>query len=105
MTSKYIAKSMAVAARKLDEEMIIMSAADSTLFNLNEVGTTIWLAADGNTPLCEIVRDRICSEFDVELDQAYADALQFVDQLSRHGILIVCDQPIVPTGAAGSISS
>ena len=44
MSEKYIARSRAVAARILDGEMIIMSAADSTLFTLSEVGTIIWQA-------------------------------------------------------------
>lgn len=102
MTPKYIIKSTAVAARKLGEEMIIMSAPDSTLFSLNEVATAIWLAADGNTPLSQIVRDRITREFEVEPAQAYAEALEFVEQLAQHGILIVRDEPIIPARIAGA---
>ena len=55
MNSKYIARSSAIAARKLGDEMIIMSALNSTLFTLNPVATVIWQAADGRTPLSEIV--------------------------------------------------
>jgi hypothetical protein len=102
MTPKYVARNTAVAARKLGEEMVIMSAADSTLFSLNEVGTAIWLAADGNTPLSEIVQERICVEFDVPPDQAYIDALQFVEELARHGILNLCDRPIIPARTTGT---
>jgi cytosine/adenosine deaminase-related metal-dependent hydrolase len=71
-----------------------MSAPDSTLFSLNEVGTTIWLAADGHTPLFEIVQKHICAEFDVEAETAYAEALEFIGELARHGVLMICDQPI-----------
>jgi len=74
--------------------MMIMSAADSTFFTLNEVATAIWQAADGRTPLSEIVAAKVCLEFDVNLDQAERDAEQFVDELSQHGILMVSDQPI-----------
>jgi hypothetical protein len=102
VSPKYIARSTAVAARKLGEEMIIMSAADSTLFSLNEVATAIWLAADGNTPLSEIVQERICMEFDVPLDLAYSDALEFVEKLARHGILNLCDQPMIPPSRTGT---
>jgi hypothetical protein len=104
MTPTYVAKSTSVAARKLGEEMMIMSAADSTLFSLNEVATAIWLAADGSTPLSQIVQESICREFDVEPELAYAEALDFVEQLARHGILIVCDQPIIAARNAGTPS-
>ncbi|HTS13759.1 MAG TPA: PqqD family protein [Candidatus Limnocylindrales bacterium] len=94
MSEKYIARSRAVAARILDGEMIIMSAADSTLFTLSEVGTIIWQAADGCTPLSEIVRDRVCAEFDVRFDEACCDADAFVEGLAARGILQISSQPI-----------
>jgi hypothetical protein len=37
MTERYIARSTAIAARILGGEMMIMSAADSTFFTLNDV--------------------------------------------------------------------
>jgi Coenzyme PQQ synthesis protein D (PqqD) len=93
MNSVYIARSRAVAARELDGEMMIMSAADSTLFNLNETATAIWQAADGRTPLSEIVACHICPEFEVEPEEAYRDAVELVESLARHGILVVSDEP------------
>jgi Coenzyme PQQ synthesis protein D (PqqD) len=92
--SVYIARSSAIAARALAGEMMVMNSADSTFFTLNEIATTIFQAADGRTPLSDIVRDRICEEFDVEPEQAQADAEQFVADLSRHGILLVSPQPL-----------
>ena len=53
--AKYIAKSSAIASRMLGGEMMIMSAVDSTFFTLNPVASVIWQAADGCTPLSEIV--------------------------------------------------
>jgi hypothetical protein len=90
----YIARSSAIAARALAGEMMVMNAADSTFFTLNEVATAIFQAADGRTPLREIVRDKICGQFEVDLDEAQADAEQFVAELSVHGILIVSNQPL-----------
>lgn len=102
MTEKYIARSRAVAARALDGEMMIMSAKDSTLFNLSDVATVIWQAADGQTPLSIIVRSRICTEFDVDENEAYRDAEKFTEELAAHGILHVSTEPItdVEDGAA-----
>ncbi len=94
MNDKYIARSSAVAARQLGGEMIIMSAADSTLFSLNETATVIWLAADGKTPLSEIVQLHVCQEFDVEPEQAYRDAVELAEELSRYGILLLSDEPV-----------
>ena len=90
---KYITRSSAIAARMLGGEMMIMSAVDSTFFTLNEVATAIWQAADGRTPLSEIVRNRICHEFDVDVETASQDAEGFVSELSAHGILLLSDKP------------
>jgi len=94
MNQKYIARSSAIAARKLGDEMIVMSALNSTLFTLNEVATVIWQAADGQTPLSDIVQKAVCREFDVEPELAYQDAEALVNDLAGHGILLVSEQPI-----------
>jgi hypothetical protein len=94
MPETYIVRSSAIAARKLGGEMMIMSAVDSTFFTLNEVATVIWQAADGRTPLSEIIERRVCEEFDVEPEIARQDAEQFVTELSQHGILRVSDEPV-----------
>ena len=93
MRDRYIARSTAIAARMLGGEMMVMSAVDSTFFTLNEVATAIWQAADGRTPLSEIVAGSVCREFEVDPEVACRDAEQFVDELSRHGILLVSDRP------------
>ena len=93
MSESYIARSSAIAARVLAGEMMVMNSADSKFFTLNEVATAIWQAADGHTPLSQIVRDDICEEFEVDLEQAQADAERFVSELASHGILLVSDQP------------
>jgi len=65
--------------------MMVMNSTDSTFFTLNEVATAIFQAADGRTPLRDIVRDRICEQFDVDIEQAQTDAEQFVAELSATG--------------------
>jgi hypothetical protein len=94
LTPLYIQRSREIAARELDGEMMVMSALDSRLFNLNEAGTMIWQAADGVTPLQEIVTRRICVEYEVEPAQALADAEAFVRELAEHGIMRLSDRPI-----------
>jgi hypothetical protein len=90
---KYIQRSPAIAARMLGDEMMIMSVTDSTFFTLSEVATAIWKAADGKTPLSEIVSQKICPEFEIDEISARFDAERFVAELSGHGILLVSEQP------------
>ena len=97
MSATYIARSTAIASRVLAGETMVMSVLDSTFFTLNEVASTIWRAADGITPLHEIVARDVCHEFEVPIDEALADAREFVRELSAHGILQISDQPILPT--------
>jgi len=94
MSEKYIARSSAIAARMLGDEMIVMSALDSTLFTLNESAAALWNAADGATPLRELVERSICEGFEVDPATAYSDALELVEQLASQGILHVSDRPI-----------
>ncbi len=105
MKECYVARSRTVAARQLGEEMVIMSAVDSTLFNLNPVATLIWQAADGQTPLAKIVEERICPAFDVEPGEALRDAEQFVSDLAAHGILLLAESPIVESSGAAAKKS
>ena len=95
---KYLRRGENLAARMLGGEMMIMSAADSTLFSLNETAAVIWQAADGVTPLSEIVECEIVTRFEVDRRTAYQDALQFVEHLARHGIIQIKDEPIAKEG-------
>ncbi len=98
MNNVYPARSKQVAARMLGGEMMIMSPTDTTLFNLNDVGSAIWNAADGRTSLDEIVA-RLCDEFDVTPDAARHDAETFVEELAAHGILHLSAEPNSPAEA------
>jgi hypothetical protein len=94
---QYVARSSEIAARRLGDEMMIMSARDSTLFTLNPVATAIWEAADGSTSLREIVEQRICQDFDVEPGVALRDAEALAERLAGHGILLLSDAPLAPS--------
>ena len=102
MTGQYIARSSAIAARKLGTSMIIMSAEDSTLFTLNETATVIWQAADGQTPLERIVEEKICAEFDVDPALALRDARSLVEELASLRVLLVSGAPILPGASMSS---
>jgi len=94
MSKLYLARNPKVAARILDGEMMIMSGRDSTLFTLNKTATILWQSADGSTPLDQIVEERICSEFEVDVAEALKDAEELARSLAGHEILQISEQPI-----------
>lgn len=98
-TALYILRSDNVAARKIGDELMIMSARDSALFSLNETAAILWHAADGRTPLAEIVSRDICPAFDIDADTALRDAVELAHGLAERGILQVGSQPF-DTGSA-----
>jgi hypothetical protein len=80
-----------LASRVFQGEAIIMNPADSGLFNLNETATALWLAADGQTTLEQIVERHICAAYDVAFEQALADAEEVARDLAKHSILLLVD--------------
>jgi hypothetical protein len=92
---QYVARSAAIAARALGDETMVMSATNSTLFTLDEVASVIWAAADGVTPLDEIVANKICTQYDISPEAALKDAQALVENLAEHGILLISDQPLI----------
>jgi hypothetical protein len=65
---------------------VILSADDSSLFVLNEVGTAIWEAADGRTSVDEIA-GTVCLDYDVDLETARRDVDEFVRALAGAGVV------------------
>jgi hypothetical protein len=100
----YVARSTAIAARVLGDETMVMSASNSTLFTLDEVATVIWEAADGMTPLEEIVANKICTQYDIAQEVALKDAEGLVEELAGHGLLLLSDKPIARSTAASGES-
>lgn len=96
MTPTYVARHPMTASRELGGEMIVISAGDSRLFTLNDAGAVIWKAADGVTPLTDIVARTICLEYDVTPNAALQDVETFVSELVSHGVMLTSDRPIVP---------
>jgi hypothetical protein len=96
---RYIARAANVAARLIGGEMMIMSGADSSLYSLNETASILWQAADGVTPLAQIVEQHICSDYDVDPAAALRDAEELAEDLASHGILVLTDAPVPVLGS------
>lgn len=102
MSKLYVARDARSAVRVLDGEAMVMSGRDSTLFSLNRAATIIWQAADGQTPLDEIVERRVCQEYDVEFPSALEDAENMARELATYGILHISEEPIAPARTSES---
>jgi hypothetical protein len=92
VAERYVLQNPQAAWRVYDGEAVIVSPEDSTLHTLNEVGTLVWEAADGRTPL-SIVVTRICARYDVDAPAAERDVETFVEQLRERGLITVLDAP------------
>src|SRR5687768_6280824 len=104
LTDLFIAREARLAARKVAGEMVILSADDSSLYVLNELGTLLWEAADGRTPLRQIVDHVVCAEFEVDAATGLEDAESFLRQLAGYGILRVSSTPIPVEGRDSATS-
>ncbi len=100
----YLARSPRIAARMLGEEMLVMAGQGSTLFTLNPTATILWQAADGVTPLDQIVESKICSEFEVQPEEAIRDAEALAADLAKHGILLLSPEPIAQVNSSSPVT-
>jgi Coenzyme PQQ synthesis protein D (PqqD) len=98
LEDSYIARGLAIASRQLGGDVIILPAADPTLFSLNETAASIWLAADGQTRLRDIVECVVMEQFEVDRETALRDAEHLVNELASHGVLRIAAHPFVLTG-------
>jgi hypothetical protein len=105
MSDMYVARGERLAARRVAGEMVILSADDSSLYVLNELGTLLWEAADGATRLDDIVDRVVCGDFDIDRETGLRDAREFLQQLAGHGILRLSDAPIDPGATGNSATS
>jgi hypothetical protein len=96
----YLLRSDNVAARQIGDELMIMFARDSSLFSLNETATVLWRAADGTTPLADIVARDICPAFEIDAETALRDATELAHGLAERGILEIGSQPIAAGATA-----
>jgi hypothetical protein len=91
--SLFVRRGERLAARKVGGEMVILSADDSSLVVLNEVGTAIWEAADGRTSI-QAIADGVCAQYEVDAGTALRDVDDFVRALADAGIVSTSTEAI-----------
>lgn len=85
--SDTIATSDDVVARVVAGETVLLNLATGTYFGLNEVGGRVWQLIDTEGRSLAEVRDTIQAEFDVSAQDAEADLLALLADLSEHGLV------------------
>lgn len=90
MLEKMLNRNKDVAWRVIENEAILISAEDSMLHSLDEVGTRIWELADGSNTVGDIV-EKIFEEYEVDRETAETDVVEFVTNLSSEklGLLLL----------------
>jgi len=77
-----------VQGRRLETEAVLVLPGKGEVKVLNDVGATIWQLADGQRTVRDIAR-LICGQYQVTQAEAEADALEFVAELVRKGLVTV----------------
>jgi len=72
--------------REIGEETIFLAESGDELHCLDEVGTFIWKAIDGQRSLADIL-DRVCDEYEVSREAAQRDLTRFIRELAEKGIV------------------
>jgi hypothetical protein len=92
MLDRVVSRNKDVAWRIIENEAILISAEDSMLHSLDEVGTRIWELSDGSNTVEQII-DTIFDEYEVDRETAEKDVIEFVTNLASEklGLLIVSE--------------
>jgi len=92
MLDRVVSRNKDVAWRIIENEAILISAEDSMLHSLDEVGTRIWELSDGSNTVEQII-DTIFEEYEVDRETAEKDVIEFVTNLASEklGLLIVSE--------------
>jgi len=85
------AKEADLVSREIAGETIIVPIRGrvgdlDSIYTLNEVGASIWNLLDGRTTVSQIV-EAICQDFDVTVEEARKDALEFLETLKQANLI------------------
>jgi hypothetical protein len=81
-----LTKTPDAAYRIYDGQATIILPARAEVKVLNELGSIVWDAIDGQRTLGAIL-DRLVQDFDISRDQAQDDLFAFLTELHEHGMV------------------
>jgi len=88
---KYYEKDESMIGRKIADELILVPTKQNVvdlqcIYTLNELGGRIWELIDGGTSV-EAIVTVLTQEYKVEVEQAEADLLNFLNELEQIGAI------------------
>jgi hypothetical protein len=75
-----------VISREVGEEFVLLDLRTGTYFGLDPVGARIWSHLQQGHPLDQVIV-RLVDEFEVTPEQALADAVELLKDLSGKGLI------------------
>jgi len=85
-SSSAISKNESVPWRMIEGEAILVNVEKGNVMQLNDAGAFIWDHIDGHRPVSQIV-DSLSEEFDADKDRIRKDALEFLGELRKRGLI------------------
>ena len=90
-SKRYFVKEKDLVTRCVAGETIVVPIKNNvgdldSIYTLNEVGTTIWELIDGKNSVSRIA-EVISNTYEVKLEEAERDALQFINSLEKAGMI------------------
>ena len=73
-----------IAWREIEGEAVLVNVRSDEVMHLNPVASFLWSNLDGRASLAEIAQ-AMTGEYEVDLDTALADALEFAGRLVEQG--------------------
>jgi hypothetical protein len=90
LTNCFVKKDDSVTRQIAGETLIVPVRSHggdvNSIFTMNELGAKIWKLIDGQTSVSKIVA-AVLSEYDVPLEQATADIIDFLKSLEAEGLI------------------
>lgn len=84
--NRYPRKSSRTASRIIDGEAVVVIPEEARVNVFNSVASRIWELSDGKSGLADIATI-ISREFEVTYESAYQDAEEFIEDLSKKGMI------------------
>lgn len=88
----YPSRQRNVFSRIIDDEAVLVLPQKGEVKVVNEVGARIWEIIDGTHSTNQIA-EIICSEYQVERENAEQDVIEFLNLLFGHGIITISNKP------------
>ncbi len=70
----------------IDEEAVVLNLDNGHYYVLNETGRRVWELLDGQRSVAQIAA-LICKEYDVDEQQAMADVIKLMKELTAEGLV------------------